>query len=580
VKPAPGLPWRAAALLKPGYRCNNRCRFCHARDNDVLPDLGSEAVIARMELALERGCDGLVFSGGEPTLRRDLPGLFRAALDRGLVPGLVTNARRLAYADFAERLLGLGLRYALVSLHAARADVHDDLVRVSGAHDQTVAGLRNLAGRLDLLVVNCVVVRDNLDELEPLVDLVAGIEGARLKLSLVEPKGEARHGFDELVPDLGAAGAAVLAAVARAEECGVGIGYDGFPACAPGAFARYDEHLETHGIRWMNEVDEEELFPADRGERSHPSDPCDRCLWRTDCPGPYAAWAAARGGRELRPFSGPQPNSILLRSRKAGRGERAGERLEVRNGRERLLAELRSQDFSAVELDEAVRLRRQVYLDPGRTGSRPGPGLGLVPLRRESSRGGGRFVRSRRDPFRAEAGRLKRFVSGLEGRVLDIGCGDPVYRDALFARIRRGAITEYVGVDPGPAARRALRGSPDGVRLEAVAVEGFEAPVASFDGALALRCYNHLADPVVALLLLARVLNDRALLWLSDDQPFAVVRSGRPRRGGRFEHYRNAGPDEVLAALAPLPFELLDRRDSGPGTTPSWSLLLRRNPRA
>jgi len=84
---------------------------------------------------------------------------------------------------------------------------------------------------------------------------------------------------------------------------------------------------------------------------------------------------------------------------------------------------------------------------------------------------------------------------------------------------------------------------------------------------------------VVALMLLARVLADGASLWLSDDQPFAVVRQGRSRRRGRFEHHRNAGPDEVLDLLAPLPFALLERRDSAPGTTPSWSLLLQRSPR-
>ena len=579
MKPELTATWRDAALLKPGYACNNRCRFCHAQEGSRGAELSTAEVLRRVTLAASRGCDGVVLSGGDPTLRRDLLGLAAAIRDRGLALGLVTNARRLAYRSFTERLLGLGLRYALVSLHAADAAVHDALVRVPGAFEQTLAGLRNLNGRLDLLVVNCVIVRDNLAQLRPLVELVAGLGHARLKLSLVEPKGEARRDFDALAPDLGTAGRAVLGALARAEEFGLGIGYDGFPACVPGAFGQYDEHLQTHGIRWINEAFEDRLFPVDRGERVHPAEPCDRCTMRTRCPGLYAAWAAARGGRELTPFSGPRPNAILLAAREARRGERVGERLEVRRGRTRLLAEPRSRDFTAAELDGTLRVRRQVYLDPGARDRPVGPGPGLVALRHESARGGGVFVPARRDPFRAEAGRLVRHVRGLTGRVLDIGCGEPLYRDALFARIARGAIEEYVGVDPGPEARRAFRGAPAGARLAAVAVENLDLAPASFDAALALRCYNHLEDPMVALLLLARVLADGASLWLSDDQPFAVVRQGRGRRRGRFEHYRNAGPDEVLDQLAPLPFALLQRRDSKPGTTPSWSLLLRRSPR-
>jgi len=251
-----------------------------------------------------------------------------------------------------------------------------------------------------------VVVRDNLEQLRPLADLVAGLEHVRLKLSLVEPKGEARQRFDALAPDLGAAGSAVLGALARAEELGLGAGYDGFPACLPGALAQYDEHLQTHGICWMNEAFEDRLFPVDRGERAHPADPCDRCALRDRCPGLFAAWAAVRGGSELTPFSGPRPNAILLPAREARPDEQSGDNLEVRLGRERLLARPASRDFSAAELDATLQQRRQVYLDPGASAGVPESVSGLVPLRRVASRGGGVFIPAKRDPFRAEAKRL------------------------------------------------------------------------------------------------------------------------------------------------------------------------------
>ena len=89
------LDWEgklAAVVFLPG--CNFRCGYCHARylveplpSNEVIP---VEAVL--LSLKRQRGwIDGVVISGGEPTLHPGLPELIRLFRDQGIGVKLDTN---------------------------------------------------------------------------------------------------------------------------------------------------------------------------------------------------------------------------------------------------------------------------------------------------------------------------------------------------------------------------------------------------------------------------------------------------------------------------------------------------------
>src|ERR1700736_597897 len=54
----------------PTFRCNSRCQMCYIWKNPTEPKL---EVTAQTLSKLPGGFDNLNLSGGEPTLRRDLP---------------------------------------------------------------------------------------------------------------------------------------------------------------------------------------------------------------------------------------------------------------------------------------------------------------------------------------------------------------------------------------------------------------------------------------------------------------------------------------------------------------------------
>ncbi|HVY46912.1 MAG TPA: radical SAM protein, partial [Minicystis sp.] len=63
---------RVAAVLT-NRTCNQNCPFCSARRPVEDAASAGRAVLARIDAATAAGAEEVVLTGGEPTLRRDLP---------------------------------------------------------------------------------------------------------------------------------------------------------------------------------------------------------------------------------------------------------------------------------------------------------------------------------------------------------------------------------------------------------------------------------------------------------------------------------------------------------------------------
>ncbi|MEN6408447.1 MAG: PqqD family peptide modification chaperone [Anaerolineaceae bacterium] len=71
-----------------------------------------------LQKAWDAGIPHVIFTGGEPTLRPDLPDLIRYAESLGLVSGLISDGLRLAETEFLHTLLQSGLDHLMLILHA------------------------------------------------------------------------------------------------------------------------------------------------------------------------------------------------------------------------------------------------------------------------------------------------------------------------------------------------------------------------------------------------------------------------------------------------------------------------------
>jgi radical SAM protein with 4Fe4S-binding SPASM domain len=140
------------------YNCNNNCFFCYTGG----PRKGQELSTAEWKTVLDKlwdsGIPQVVFTGGEPTLRNDLIELVDYA--RQFVTGLITNGRKLA--ALAPELHRVSLDYVQVSLESHLPEVHDRMVGVNGAWQETCDGIRGaIASGLEV-ITNTTLTKDNI----------------------------------------------------------------------------------------------------------------------------------------------------------------------------------------------------------------------------------------------------------------------------------------------------------------------------------------------------------------------------------------------------------------------------------
>jgi radical SAM protein with 4Fe4S-binding SPASM domain len=221
------------------YRCNLSCAFCYAGcgapgaadDRAGSAEMSDQEVCRILEvIRRDARCPSVSFTGGEPTMRPDLPQLVRHAKGLGLAVNLISNGQ-LIDDRLADELAAAGLDSAQLSLEGPDAACHDGLVGRAGAFARLWEAVERLRSRGVRVHTNTTVNRRNLARLEDVVALAAARGMERLTMNLMIPCGSAatdpglRVAYTE-------AGEHVLRVRARAEALGVElIWYSPLPLC-------------------------------------------------------------------------------------------------------------------------------------------------------------------------------------------------------------------------------------------------------------------------------------------------------------------------------------------------------------
>lgn len=293
------------AVLKITYRCNSRCLFCRASDfRDSVEDVPAEKILRKALAAKNAGATMILFSGGEPTLRRDIFTLVKGVLALGLDFGLITNGGLLANPAYLEKMLGYGLKYVHTSLHGATADTHRFLTRADTFHP-VLAALNGLTGHGVETHVNTVITRKNWTELAAIGDLLAGFAPLTHKLCLAEPRGLFEENESELIIQPELAGRAACDEVHRTATKYAGTGFttvvEGFPLCQIRTALDSVSNLLEHNILMMSEGFEDDIYMSDHGPREF-LPVCEGCAMRGECPGVYPGYVRRFGVVGLRAF--------------------------------------------------------------------------------------------------------------------------------------------------------------------------------------------------------------------------------------------------------------------------------------
>ena len=155
-----------------GRRCNLKCVHCYAQSKDVeyKNELTTQEGKDLIDDLAQFGAPVILFSGGEPIMRKDLPELAQYARQKGMRAVISTNGT-LIDKKMAKVLKDIGLSYVGVSLDGMR-ETNDKFRGMKGAFDAALAGMRNCLAEGVKVGLRFTINKKNVKDIPAIFDLL------------------------------------------------------------------------------------------------------------------------------------------------------------------------------------------------------------------------------------------------------------------------------------------------------------------------------------------------------------------------------------------------------------------------
>ena len=233
--------------IRLGYRCNARCGFCYYQDKLDTPvelEPTTEQLEHRLRMLRAHGATEIEFTGGEPTIRTDLPHLVAFARTLGFINvSIITNGLRLAKPAYAEQVVAAGANDFLFSIHGHDAELHDTHTKIRGSFArilQAVANVRALGARVRATTT---VTGRNHHRLGEILELLLGLNVACIHLAVFSPVARAMSTDESLFVRYSDAGESIKRAIDLHRERLPPLSVKYIPFCFMRGYERYVMNL-------------------------------------------------------------------------------------------------------------------------------------------------------------------------------------------------------------------------------------------------------------------------------------------------------------------------------------------------
>lgn len=283
-----------------GLSCNNNCLFCYSKvDQPNTKDISTGQ--AKQFLKDKRSSyDELIFTGGEPTIRNDLPELISYASSLGYsLLQLQTNARMFSYLSFAQKVSSLANLQYFISFHSHLPEVSDAITRSKGAHAQTLAGIKNLVSLRQHVITNTVITTKNYTTIPETVSFLSSLGVSSMQLAFLHPPQNAKS---DILPRLSDAAPFIRKAIAIANNAGIPLKVSGVPFCHLQGFEK--NLLELYLSYNSADSDLTDLAALSSSFGRTKSSSCSSCKFNSLCQGVWLGYSNSFGLSELTPVEG------------------------------------------------------------------------------------------------------------------------------------------------------------------------------------------------------------------------------------------------------------------------------------
>jgi MoaA/NifB/PqqE/SkfB family radical SAM enzyme len=299
---------QSAALFRFGEQCNNHCPMCSNTGDPSLFFHSTDELLRRADFLQGCGFKRVVVTGGEATIHPGFWTVIEHLAAARMTWDVNTHGRTFSDRPFTQRAAHTGLKRAIVSLHS-----HDPATSAAifgsteQAHHETVAGIERLVEAGVALMLNCVLTRLNLAQLEDYLKFGVQRFGHAVAFKFVFPSTIGKGGRWPGIADLRYRDVqgSVRRLRALAARMHLRIFFESFPNCILGdpdsrSLGR-SRFGETH---YLDDATGDRVYSMRHieAELSAFGDACRHCTAARRCPGISRQYARQHGVDELVPF--------------------------------------------------------------------------------------------------------------------------------------------------------------------------------------------------------------------------------------------------------------------------------------
>jgi len=178
--------------------CNLRCLHCHVSAREAMPgELNLKEAIAALDEMKSLGTEAVIFSGGEPLLRKDFVlELAQHCEDIGIISAMLSNGL-LITPHTALQLKEAGIKAIGIPIDSVVPDKHDHLRNLPGTFNKAVSAIQTCLD-IDLeVVVTTMALKDTFHEMPKRIDFLYDLGVDEVAVYDLVPVGRGKDVMDQ-----------------------------------------------------------------------------------------------------------------------------------------------------------------------------------------------------------------------------------------------------------------------------------------------------------------------------------------------------------------------------------------------
>jgi MoaA/NifB/PqqE/SkfB family radical SAM enzyme len=284
------------------YDCNYHCDFCTITEVMRARALDTRRAVQALMQGRAAGADRVSFTGGEPTIRADLPALVAHARRLGYRSVKVqSNGWRLGHRPYLDALVDAGCDLVHLSPMAHTAARHRAITGDESGFARLGAAVEGLVARGVDVVLDVIMKTDTLADVPVLVDTFHARGVRRFHLWLMSLTDRAA-GLPHMLPRLRDVAPVAITCFERARAGGFEVKSLHVPRCF---FPGYEDHVFDVLAEDAVVVTPDATFRLEHSRLTANTHvpACERCRHRSVCTGLRRDYLARFGDGEVRPVA-------------------------------------------------------------------------------------------------------------------------------------------------------------------------------------------------------------------------------------------------------------------------------------